>query len=185
MRSHLRILAILLAFTTLAPGIALAHAHYDHSTPAIGQVMATAPARVDIYTDSEMRKLAGKNWIQVTGPGGNRVDEENTVVDDANRQHFSVGLQPNLPPGRYVVSFQTLSDVDGDTDGGHFAFYVGNGPTEAQKALDAQLSGAPPVAGSTSAGPNTIAIVVGGVAAVLILLAAGGFALRRRKSAHV
>ena len=173
-------------YLTFGASAALAHAHYDHSTPAIGQVLATPPARVDIYTDSDMRKIEGKNWIQVTGSNGNRVDDGNTILDDANRQHFSVGLQPNLPPGRYVVSFQTLSDVDGDTDGGHFAFYVGNGPTAADKALDAHLSGAPLPGSSAGSSSSTGPFVLIGVAAVAALaLLAGGLALRKRKGSHI
>jgi methionine-rich copper-binding protein CopC len=167
--------------------IAEAHAHYASSQPAIGQVLQTAPARIDIYTDSDMRKAAGANVIMVTGPDGSRVDDGNTVVDDANRQHFSVGLQPNLPNGRYVVSFQTLSDVDGDTDHGRFAFYVGAGPTAAQQQLDANLNG--PIttvssgAQTTSAGSSRFggtALVAAAAILVLILLAGGGMLLRRR-----
>ena len=179
-------LVITILLLTLSASAALAHAHYDHSSPAIGQVLAAPPARVDIYTDSEMRKLAGANVIMVTNSNGQRVDDGNTIVDDANRQHFSVSLEPNLPPGRYVVSFQTLSDVDGDTDGGHFAFYVGNGPTAADKALDAHLSGAPLPGSSAGSSSSTGPFVLIGVAAVAALaLLAGGLALRKRKGSHI
>jgi methionine-rich copper-binding protein CopC len=173
-----------LTFTAVAT-VAFAHAHYDHSTPAIGQVLATAPARIEIYTDSEMRKTAGGNVIMVTAADGSRVDDGDTVVDDANRQHFSVGLQPNLSNGRYVVSFKTLSDVDGDTDSGHFAFYVGAGPTAEQKQQDAALSGAPiptpaPSAaqsGDAPAKPPVIAILA--VIAALLVICGGWLLLRR------
>jgi len=166
---------------------ALAHAHYSHSQPSIGQVLTTAPASVDIFTDSDMRKLAGANVISVAGPDGSQVDDGNTVVDDANRQHFSVGLKSSLPPGRYVVSFKTLSDADGDIDGGKFAFYVGAGPTDAQKAQDASLNG-PPVA--TTAAPanstvssRTVLPTVAAAAIVLVLAAGiGGLVLWKRQA---
>lgn len=166
--------------------VALAHAHYDHSQPSIGQVLATAPARVDIYTDSDMRKLAGANVISVAGADGSRVDDGNTVLDDADRRHFSVGLNPNLPPGRYVVSFKTLSDVDGDIDSGRFAFYVGAGPTTQQKALDASLNGPPVAAGQASAPPSSSShvvrtVLVGGTGIILLVLVAGGGVMLRRK----
>ena len=62
------------------------------------------------------------------------------MLDDADRQHLSVGLLPNLPNGRYQVSFQTLSDVDGDLNHGQFAFYVGGGPTAEQQRSDSILT---------------------------------------------
>jgi len=166
---------------------ALAHAHYSHSQPSIGQVLTTAPASVDIFTDSDMRKLAGANVISVAGPDGSQVDDGNTVVDDANRQHFSVGLNPNLPPGRYVVSFKTLSDVDGDTDGGKFTFYVGTGPTDAQKAQDASLNG-PPVAiatapaNSATSNRSVLAVVARAGIVLVLAVAAGGVLLWRRQA---
>jgi methionine-rich copper-binding protein CopC len=185
-------LGCLLGLVALLAGAATAqaHAHYAHSEPSISQVLQAAPARVDIYTDSDMRKLAGANVITVTGSDGSRVDDGNTIVDDANRQHFSVGLQPNLPNGRYVVSFQTLSDVDGDTDHGKFAFYVGAGPTAAQQQLDAQLNGPIPSnllpsassAPSGSSGPQIpLAVPLTGAVALALVLATGaGVVLRRR-----
>jgi methionine-rich copper-binding protein CopC len=167
---------------------ALAHAHYAHSQPSIGQVLATAPLRVDIYTDSDMRKLAGANVISVTGPDGTEVDDGNTVLDDTNRQYFSVGLLPNLPPGRYVVSFKTLSDEDGDVDSGRFAFYIGAGPTEAQKSQDAGLNGpvqfaAGPTARSGPRVSTTLLVTAGGVIVLLTLVTAGTVALRRKRGA--
>jgi methionine-rich copper-binding protein CopC len=179
-------LLLLAAVPLWSPGLALAHAHYDHSTPTIGQVVAAAPARVEIFTDSDMRKTAGANVIAVTAADGSRVDDGTTVLDDTDRRHFSVGLNPNPAPGRYVVAFQTLSDADGDADHGRFAFYIGSGPTPQQQALDAGLNGAPAVAptatapsGASAFGPPA-AILAGAV--LLLLIAAGTFlALRRRQ----
>jgi copper resistance protein C len=184
--------AVALVFATVAfsfttTGRAFAHAHYDHSTPSIGQVLAAAPQRIDIYTDSEMRKLADANHISVTAADGSAVDDGITVLDDANRQHFSVGLQPNLPEGRYVVSFKTLSDVDGDTDSGKFSFYVGAGPTDAQKQLDATLNGQPVTIANppSNAGSPPVALIAGGGVLALVAIAAGivALSLRRRSGA--
>lgn len=167
----------LVAMAFAGTKMALAHAHYDHSMPSIGQVLATVPERVDIYTDSEMRKTADANVIMVTAADGSRVDDGSTLVDDTNRRHFSVGLQPNLPNGRYVVSFKTLSDVDGDTDSGRFAFYAGAGPTAEQKQLDAALNGAPvatPASSQTSSSstnPGTVRYAALAVALVAIVVA--------------
>lgn len=134
---------LLLLTTTLSLGLlttlpALAHARFDHSTPSPEQVLSTSPPAVEIFTVQEMRKTAGANQITVTGPNG-RVDNNITVVDDSNRKHFSVGMQPNQNPGRYLVDFTTLSDEDGEQDHGQFAFYVGAPPTADQRAEDAKL----------------------------------------------
>jgi methionine-rich copper-binding protein CopC len=182
------LLSLLVLLATAA--VVQAHAHYDHSQPGIGQVLSVAPTRIDIYTDSEMRKTTGENVIMVTGPDGSRVDDGNTVVDDGNRQHFSVGLQPNLPNGRYVVSFQTLSDADGDTDRGRFAFYVGAGPTAEQKQLDAALSGAPAAGGAaanagtaTPSRPLGAFGLVGGLIVLIALVIISGVVLLQRRRA--
>src|SRR6266487_2176031 len=138
-----RLVASLVALAALAitlPAGAFAHARYDHSTPSPGQVVSTSPPLVDIFTAQDMRRTPGADEITVTGPNNERVDTGNSVVDDANRRHLSVGLKPNLPPGRYVVSFKTLSDEDGEADQGQFAFYVGAPPTNDQKAADAKLA---------------------------------------------
>ncbi|MGI8550361.1 MAG: copper resistance CopC family protein [Dehalococcoidia bacterium] len=178
--------ALVSVLSLLHAAVALAHAHYDHSTPGIGQVMPAAPSRVDIYTDSEMRKIAGANLITVSGVDGNQVDDGNTTVDDADRQHFFVALKPNLPAGRYVVAFQTLSDADGDTDHGRYAFYVGSGPTTEQKALDANLGTAASVAAPQTSGssPPILLLEAGGGALIIALVDIGALLLRRRQRAH-
>jgi methionine-rich copper-binding protein CopC len=172
-----------------AAGQAWAHAHYSRSQPSIGQVLAAVPAQVDIFTDSDMRKLAGANVISITGPDGSQADDGNTIVDDADRQHFSVGLRPYLSNGRYIVTFKTLSDADGDTDGGKFAFYVGPGPTDAQKAQDASLNGPPVAVTAATAEPansrrSALPLVIAAAALIVVLaVAAGGLVLRKRRAA--
>jgi copper resistance protein C len=168
------------------PSGILAHARYDHSTPTPGQVVATSPPAVDIYTAQDLRKTAGADVIAVTDASQNHVDTGNTVVDDSNRRHFSVGLQPNLPPGRYLVAFKTLSDQDGEADSGQFAFYVGAPPTTDQQATDAKLALTTDTGDSETAAPAshtglTIAIEV--VIALIVVGVFGGLTwTRRRKS---
>src|SRR5205823_2244347 len=107
-----------------------------------------------------------------------------TTVDDANRRHFFVALQPSLPAGRYVVSFHNVSDEDGEADHGQFAFYVGSGPTSAQKALDAQLAITSQTEDTKKGTSHTgliIAIIVA-VVVVLVVLAGGALFWRRRRA---
>jgi methionine-rich copper-binding protein CopC len=165
--------------------LALAHARFDHSTPGPGEVLTAATSKVDIFTAQDMRKTAGSNQITVTGPDGSRADDGTTTVDDSNRRHFSAGLKQGLPSGRYVVSFQTLSDEDAEADHGSFAFYVGARPTSDQKAQDAKLT---LTAKSDEAPPQShtgLSIAIAIVAAVVLLAIAGaGTLLRGRNRAR-
>lgn len=174
-------LAVLTLSLLFAPA-AFAHARFDHSTPSPGQVLSAPPTAIDIFTAQDMRKITGANTISVQGPDGSQVDNGNTVVDDSNRRHYSVGLKANLPPGRYVVSFKTLSDEDGEADHGQFAFYLGVQPTDAQKAQDASLqitSQSDEPASSSHTG-----LIIGiGVAVVIVIAIGGGWILMRRRSA--
>jgi methionine-rich copper-binding protein CopC len=171
---------------------ALAHARYDHSTPGQGEVVQTAPAQVDIYTAQDMQKQAGADEITVerndtANSGGQVVSNGPTMVDDNNRRHFFVALQPNLPAGRYVVSFKNVSDEDGEADHGQFAFYVGTGPTAAQKALDARLAITSQDEDAKHSDSHT-GLIIGIVVAVVVviaLIAAGLFIRQRRRPASV
>ncbi len=184
MRWLLVSLVALAALAIVLPAGVLAHARYDHSTPSAGQVVGTSPSVVDIFTAQDMRKTAGADEITVTGPDNERVDTGNSVVDDANRRHLSVGLKPNLPPGRYVVSFKTLSDEDGEADLGQFAFYVGAPPTNDQKAADAKLALSTATEDQASPSRTGLYIAVAVIGAVIILAIIGGLTwIRRRKPA--
>ena len=181
----LRVSAFLLVAlcSLIGVAVAMAHSRYDHSTPGQGEVVQTSPPRVDIYTVQEMAKQQGAYAITVerndSGTPGQRVDTGDTVIDDANRKHFSVGLQPNQQPGRYVVSFKNVSDQDGEADHGQFAFYVGTGPTAAQKALDAKLQITSKSETTSTSHTGLIISIAAGIA-VLVLLAGGALWYARR-----
>lgn len=179
-----------LAAAVLSTSIVLAHARYDHSTPAQGGVVPSAPAQVDIYTAQEMQKQAGADEITVerndtANSGGQAVSTGATTVDDNDRKHFFVALQPNLPAGRYVVSFKNVSDEDGEADHGQFAFYVGNGPTAAQKTLDGQLAITAQTEDTKHSDSHTGLIIVIAVAVVVVLalIVVGLFMRLRRRGA--
>jgi methionine-rich copper-binding protein CopC len=184
MRRIVAVAALAIVALAVPPTSVFAHARYDHSTPASEQVVATSPPAVDIYTAQDMRKTTGADVIAVMGLDGKHVDTGNTVVDDSNRRHFSIGLQPNLPPGRYLVSFKTLSDEDGEADQGQFAFYVQTPPTADQKAEDAKLQITTDTGTDSQPTSHTgLYIAIGGAIAAVIVIAAGGFAWARRRGA--
>ncbi len=172
----------------LGVAIAAAHARYDHSIPAQGAVVQTPPARVDIFTVQEMKKEQGADEITVTDASNNRVDSGDTAVDDNDRKHFSVGLKPNLAPGRYLVSFKNVSDEDGEADSGRFAFYVGTAPTAAQTAADAKLSITSKKDETAKSDSHTgliITIIVIVLVVLAILIVAGLWYRRRRPRRRV
>lgn len=183
----LGILLSLLALLVVSAGIQ-AHARYERSNPAPGQVLSTPPTIVEIFTTQELRRQGNANVITVEDERGNRVDNGDTRIDDTNRRRFFVTLRPNLPPGRYIVRFQTLSDEDGEADRGAFAFYIGVQPTDAQRAQDAQLHLSEEDASTThrslnEEGSNRALYVVGAVVviAVIAVLGFGGWALLRSR----
>jgi methionine-rich copper-binding protein CopC len=187
-RALVHAIALAAVAALCSAAVALAHAAYEQSTPAQGQVVQTSPARVDIYTAQDMRKAQGAYAIQVQrdddGRAEQQVDTADTTIDDSNRKHFSVGLQPNLPAGRYLVSFNNVSDEDGEADHGQFAFYVGTGPTAAQKALDAKLQTTSQKETTSSSSHTGLIGGIAGAIVVVLLLVGGGFLfMRRRRSA--
>lgn len=116
-----------------------AHARYEDSTPAKGEVLSASPSQVTITFTQDIQKVTGTYGIEVADEAGVNVTAGDAVINDADRTMMSVGLQPNLPPGRYVVQYENVSDADGDPWTGGFAFYVGVEPTAEQLAADAQL----------------------------------------------
>jgi len=118
---------------------AVAHARLKESTPAKGEVLSASPAQVSITFTQDVQKVSGTYGIDVTDEAGTDVTTGAAVIDDADRTLMTVGLQPNLPPGRYVVRYRNVSDADGDPWTAGFAFYVGVEPTAEQLAADAQL----------------------------------------------
>jgi methionine-rich copper-binding protein CopC len=150
-------LLVLLAFTAglfllgRAPSV-FAHAAYESSTPAIDEVVATAPAQVDVYYAQEMARLSGQYHLRVFDEQNTQVSVGDGAIDDFNRKHMSTTLPPDLPAGRYIVDWANVSDEDGDADSGKFCFYIVNQPTAEQQAECALLAeeGPTPTAGAVT-----------------------------------
>lgn len=160
--------ALLLAFVggLLLVGSAHAHARYLRSEPGDGAVVATSPARVDIWFTQELFRRQGENWIRVFGPGEQPVHIDEAQIDDDDRKHLWVMLRPGLEPGAYRVEWRTLSAEDGDTEEASFSFTLDpqaaltstpmglETPTESP-AASATL---PTVTGTPIAAPTTSAL---------------------------
>lgn len=111
--------------------LARAHAEYERSEPAADAVIPAAPPEVHIWFTEELFRRQDVNAIEVSGPDGNRVDQNDIQLEDDDRKHAFVSLQPNLPPGLYTVSWRNLSIEDGHEGSGEFSFTVEAGAEEA------------------------------------------------------
>jgi methionine-rich copper-binding protein CopC len=122
-------LAAALAVLLLMPAIRVAaHAAYDHSTPGDGEVVATEPAKVDVYFKENIAKANGLPTLIVVNDSGDKVDA-GSVLDDNDRTHISDALSPALPAGRYTVIWHNVSADDGEEAQGSFHFYIGGAVT--------------------------------------------------------
>lgn len=106
------------AFAT--PAAALAHAFPEHSQPAVGATIASAPSLVRIWFNSDLEPLFDK--LVVKDAAGKVVSQGTAKVDANNRGLLEVGLAP-LPPGTYHVYWHVTSK-DGHQTEGDFSFTV-------------------------------------------------------------
>jgi methionine-rich copper-binding protein CopC len=153
------LLAIAAAALVLGVASVSAHAEYERSTPGRNEILTQSPARVDVYFAQEVRKVEGANFVRVVNDADDQVSTGDGVVDDDDRTHIYAEIANELPAGRYIVNWQTLSDEDGDDDSGSFCFYVNTTPTAEQLAECGQFDedqGAPTTTpGTGSPGPTS------------------------------
>jgi len=147
------ILLLLIGWGTFSFSLASAHAEYDHSDPQDGAVLAQPPAEVHVWFTEELFRREGANTLAVFGPSGGQVDQGDARIDDDDRTHMLVSLNPGLPDGQYAVRWQSLALEDGDEDSGEFSFTVGSmavaAPAETQSATDVSAA-----EGSTAPEPD-------------------------------
>ena len=124
------------AFATTASAHALGKSLRRQERPI---ALQTPPAKLDVYFTQNIQKISGSYDLQVEKDRGPSVTAGPAVLDDSDRSHLSVILQPNLPAGRYVVHWKDVSDDDGDPAEGAFSFYVQTAPNTVDLANDKQL----------------------------------------------
>jgi copper transport protein len=120
-RRALIIAAIAVAILSITGGIAAAHANYVKSNPASDARLTKPPSEVRV-TFSETPDARGSD-VAVLEVNGNRVDKRDVtlVTDEANTLRVSLGA---IGDGGYLVSWTTVSAVDGHETKGAFAFAV-------------------------------------------------------------
>jgi len=123
-RQFLTIFGLILYSFTLTLSLISAHAGYDHSDPPADAVIPAVPSEVHVWFTQELFRREGANDVEVFGPDGTQVDNDDARIDDDDRSHMLVTLPDDLPPGAYTVLWRSLSADDGDADSGRFVFTV-------------------------------------------------------------
>jgi methionine-rich copper-binding protein CopC len=187
-------LSLLASFLSIYPELARAHAEYERSDPPANAVIPEPPSEVHVWFTQELFRREGANTLEVFGPDGAQVDQGDARIDDDDRAHMLVSLQPDLPAGLYTVRWRTLSAEDGDDDNGEFSFTVDPEaaqvtPEVASTATTPPASPTPaPVTPGPTAAPTSSSQPGGGLpcfSGVLSFLVVAVIGLRRRKRGPV
>ena len=126
------------------------HALLKRSDPPINATLQESPRIVNlIMTEPLQRDFSG---IEVLDSLGRRVDRGGVLFNPEDATQMSTRVE-RLDPGIYTVAWRTLSEVDGHTWTGSFAFTVLNpdGSAPAGAAFAPDLSRPGPPAGADAA----------------------------------
>ena len=110
------------AWLWLTPAGVSAHANLVSAEPAPNSELKSAPDRIIIWFTEPLEPALGS--IQVLDATGQRMDLDNSQVDDLNPLVMSVGVG-DIPDGTYTVAWKNVSTVDGHRVRGSFVFAVG------------------------------------------------------------
>lgn len=185
----IRMLAVMvgLGLTLTAWQVVAAHAEHERSLPAANAVINTSPDTVQIWFTQELFKREGANTIVVEGPDG-RVDDATPILDDADREHLTVGLASGLPPGVYEVTWTSLSAIDGDSAEGSWSFTIDPdaepstpepSDTEGNPTPEATATTAPAASSSGSDGSSFPVWALIAAGSIALATAIGAWALLR------
>ena len=105
----------------LLPVVALAHAHLDHASPAVGSTVAQPPNEVSLWFTEALE--AKFSTIEVRDVQGRPVQAGPATLARGNTAQLRVPLKA-LTPGTYKVIWRVLS-VDTHRTQGDFTFRVG------------------------------------------------------------
>ena len=119
MTSFCRILLFCLLLLLPASRVS-AHAFLEHSDPAVGGKVHSAPAAVRIWFTEEVEPSFSS--IQVFDAAGKQIDKKDTHSDRSNRSLLQVSL-PHLGPGTYKLVWRVVS-LDTHVTKGDFRFQV-------------------------------------------------------------
>ncbi len=154
-------LALAAAALTLAipPSEALAHANLAEADPAPDSALDSAPETVTILFTEPIEDALSE--IRVLDRNGRRADASDSAVDPENPLSMSVSLG-ELADGTYTVSWRNVSQVDGHSVRGAFAFSVGE-PLSSDAGAGAALESDSPALQSPAAPAARWLALLGGM----------------------
>jgi copper transport protein len=118
---------------------ALAHSVLLSSTPAAGTQLASPPASVQMtFSEGVAPDFSS---FAVIDRARRHYESAQPPVIDAQKGLVTVALQPNLPPGVYIVQWKVVSVIDGHLTRGSFAFTVQGGTTPVPAETPAAATG--------------------------------------------
>jgi methionine-rich copper-binding protein CopC len=129
-----------LAGALISTVIASAHSRPLRFDPAPGAVLQAAPAKIDGWFGSEIRRDPNWSFIHVTDASGTRVDTGESALS-TNRLQQTATLKSGLGPGQYIVTWRTYDDGDGEIFGDCYTFFVGQAAADAAVAAKTRLDG--------------------------------------------
>ena len=165
------VFAVTGGLATVAPVPASAHAHLVRAVPGDGATVVTAPARVRLVFDENMRTPAA---LAVTGPSGARVDHAQAQVLD-NTVTVRVEV---MTAGPYTVAFRVVS-ADGHPVSGETTFRFAPGGTAQQGTAQPGTMHAGHAGDETAARGFTRGRVIGIVAVAGLLAGLALLTVRR------
>ena len=124
----------------LTAGLASAHSRPIRFDPAPGTVLTAAPAKIDGWFTSDIRRDPNWSFIHVADAQGNRVDTGDSALSTDRRQ-MTATLKSGLNAGAYTVTWRTYDDGDSAIFGDCFIFFVGQAAADAAVAAKARLDG--------------------------------------------
>ena len=120
MTTRIILAAFLLTQLLIAPTAVRAHAFLDHSDPAVGSTVPTAPKVLHLWFTQELEPAFSS--LTVTDKSGASVNDGPATIDPSNKSEMDVKLKP-LEAGSYTVKWHALS-VDTHTTEGDFTFQI-------------------------------------------------------------
>ncbi len=118
------VLATALLFLALPLPSAQAHTPPERTDPERGAVLDEPPTSVEVWFAAELDRSKPAELRVEHNPSGRRVDQGgDQPLDPADPTHMRVLLEPDLPPGRYVVSWKATG-MDGHPAPGSFSFTI-------------------------------------------------------------
>lgn len=161
-----------------AAGTATAHANLDRSDPADGAQLEASPSRIALtFTERPDPALSS---IELLDASGGTVALGEVRRDGGDPDTLLAAVDGSLPDGTYTVAWRVVSEEDGHSTAGAFAFGVGEAPSEVPTVPEAPRT--PAVSPLAVAGKLLlyVGLTILVAAAVVGLVALGGEVPARR-----